>query len=63
MTPQNVEENLALYERDPDAWQHEADKMGNGWMRFQLLMNGLLVFPETSPSPQSSSMPEPVLES
>lgn len=39
------EESLALYERDVDAWNQEADKIGNGWMRipmFELAVNAWL---------------------
>ena len=57
MTPRNFDENWSLYENEPDAWQTEADRMGNGWMRSQLFMNALLNLPGTSPHQPSSLSP------
>jgi hypothetical protein len=58
MTPRNFEENFALYDSKPDIWQVEADKMGNGWMRFQIFelgVNAWLDSQKTS-QPQRSSL-------
>ena len=54
MAPRNFEENLVLYESDPDAWQAEADKMGNGWMRFQMFELGVSVWLDS----QKTSQPQ-----